>query len=186
MSRRRVQAKAHVDSLRSPQAGFSLIELLLVVAIILIISAIAIPNLLRSRIAANEAVTVATLRQINTALSTYSITYPANGYPSSLASMASPGGGGSPTANAADLLDVVLSQPNPRKSGYNFTYAAVAGGGGGGVGGIGAGSMTRYSITAVPLVQNATGIRSFFTDNTGLTHACDPGIAVDANCPPVQ
>ncbi len=178
MGRPRVQAQAH--------AGFSLIELLLVVAIILIISAIAIPNLLRSRIAANEAATVATMRQMNTALMTYSVTFPANGFPSSLASMAAPGGGGSPTANAADLLDAVMSQPSPQKSGYNFTYAAVAGGGGGGVGGIGAGAMTRYSITVVPIIQNGTGIRSFFTTNTGLIHACDPGMGVNANCPPVQ
>ena len=166
--------------------GFSLIELLLVVAIILIISAMAIPNLLRSRIAANESATVATMRQMNTALMTYSVTFPANGFPSSLASMAAPGGGGSPTANAADLLDPVLSQANPQKSGYQLAYVAVAGGGGGGVGGIGAGAMTRYSITAVPLVQNATGIRSFFTDNTGLIHVCAPGMAVDVNCPPSQ
>jgi prepilin-type N-terminal cleavage/methylation domain-containing protein len=168
-----------------PSQGFSLIELLLVVAIILIISAIAIPNLLRSRIAANESATVATMRQMNTALNTYSITYPRNGFPASLASMGSPGGGGVPTSDAADLLDPVLSQANPQKTGYQLAYQAVGGGGGGGVGGMG-GGMTRYTITAVPLVQNGTGIRSFFTDNTGLIHACDPGVAVDVNCPAVQ
>jgi prepilin-type N-terminal cleavage/methylation domain-containing protein len=165
--------------------GFSLIELLLVVAIILIISAIAIPNLLRSRIAANESATVASMRQMNTALNTYNITYPRNGFPASLVSMGPPGGGGVPTPDAADLLDSVLSQANPQKTGYQLAYQAVGGGGGGGVGGMGAG-MTRYTLTAIPLVQNGTGIRSFFTDNTGVIHACDPGIAVDANCPAIQ
>ena len=69
------------------QQGFSLIELLIVVAIILIISAIAVPNLLKSRMAANEASAVASLRTINTAAVTYSTTY-GIGYPTALANLA--------------------------------------------------------------------------------------------------
>src|SRR5258708_22599583 len=61
--------------------GFSLIELLLVVAVIMIIAAIAVPNFLKSRLRANEASAVASLRVINTAAVTYSITYPDIGFP---------------------------------------------------------------------------------------------------------
>ena len=61
--------------MRNKQKGFSLIELLIVVAIILIIAAIAIPNLIRSRMAANEASAVASIRTINTAEVVYSTTY---------------------------------------------------------------------------------------------------------------
>jgi type IV pilus assembly protein PilA len=64
------------------QKGFSLIELLIVVAIILIIAAIAIPNLMRSRIAANDAAAAATIRTINTTEVTYTSTYPTLGYAS--------------------------------------------------------------------------------------------------------
>ena len=69
------------------EKGFSLIELLIVVAIILIIAAIAIPNLLRSRMAANEASAVGSLRTINTAQTTYASTYPATGFTSTLANL---------------------------------------------------------------------------------------------------
>src|SRR5580704_17578762 len=104
------------------QKGFSLIELLIVVAIILIIAAIAIPNLLRARMAANEASAVASLRTMNTALITYNSTY--GQYPTSLTSMADVAAGTSPTSTSADLLDPVLSSAAPQKSGYNFVYGA--------------------------------------------------------------
>ena len=69
------------------QKGFSLIELLIVVAIILIIAAIAIPNLLRARIAANEASAAASVRTINTAEITYQSNYPATGFALAIASL---------------------------------------------------------------------------------------------------
>src|ERR1043165_9589779 len=93
------------------QKGFSLIELLIVVAIILIIAAIAIPNLLRSRIAANEASAVGSLRTLNTAEVTYNSTYPNVGFACTLAAM---GAGGS--ATGAGLIDAVLASGT--KSGY--------------------------------------------------------------------
>ena len=105
------------------QKGFSLIELLIVVAIILIIAAIAIPNLLRSRMAANEASAVGSLRTINTAEVTYASTYPAIGF-SSLASLGGTAGG-TGTSAAAGLLDSVLASGT--KSGYTFTVAVTAG-----------------------------------------------------------
>src|SRR5450759_49882 len=89
--------------MRNKQKGFSLIELLIVVAIILIIAAIAIPNLLRSKMAANEASAVATLRTLNTASILYSTTY--GGFEPNLASL---GPATTPSSTAADLVDNVL------------------------------------------------------------------------------
>jgi len=94
-------------NLRKKQKGFSLIELLIVVAIILIIAAIAIPNLLRSRMAANEASAVGSIRTMNTAAITYNSTY-GNGYPPSLAAVGTTTGSGVSCTNA-NLIDSVLT-----------------------------------------------------------------------------
>src|SRR5271157_1138359 len=141
--------------------GFSLIELLIVVAIILIIAAIAIPNLLRSRMAANEASSVGSLRSINTAEVTFSSTYPAVGFATALSALTGSAaicatGTGASSTNAC-LLDSVLGSGT--KSGYNFVVAA----------GTGSGTpQPTYIVNGNPVVRGQTGQRSFFSDQSGV------------------
>jgi prepilin-type N-terminal cleavage/methylation domain-containing protein len=134
--------------MRNKQKGFSLIELLIVVAIILIIAAIAIPNLLRSKMSANEASAVGSLRTMNTASVAYNTTY--GNYPGGLPSL---GPSTSPSSTAADLIDSALASGT--KSGYKFTFSAAA-------------PYQQYSITALPITGNVTGQRYFYTDQSGV------------------
>jgi len=100
--------------------GFLTDELLIVVAIILIIAAIAIPNLLRARMAANESSAVGSIRTINTGMVTYNTGYPTIGFASALANLGGAAGGAcTPATNTACLIDSVLSAGT--KSGYIFT-----------------------------------------------------------------
>ncbi len=166
-------------NIRKHEKGFSLIELLIVVAIILIIAAIAIPNLLRSRIAANEASAVGSLRTMNTAAVAYSSTY-GNGFPPSLAAM---GTKTPPSANAtcdeSQLVDNVLTTGT--KSGYTFTYtpanpnAAAAPG-------CAAAGDNSYFISAVPQSVGQTGQRSFCTDQSGVIRFDATGAAPANPC----
>lgn len=128
------------------QKGFSLIELVVVVGIILIIAAIAIPNLLRARIAANEASAVGSLRAINAAMIAYNLTYPAVGYASQLSVLGSTPCNPNPTTPC--LLDGLLA--GGTKSGYKF--AAIS---------AGEPPTSKYYATAVPITPNFTGIQSF-------------------------
>jgi prepilin-type N-terminal cleavage/methylation domain-containing protein len=158
------------------QKGFSLIELLIVVAIILIIAAIAIPNLMRSRMAANEASAVGSLRTINTAEVTYSTTYPNVGFAAALANLggtAAACAGAAGTAASSCLIDDVLSV-TAVKSGYNFTAPGVAG-----LGGI----ITTYSATAVPSALGQSGQRAFFTDQSGVIRYDATGAGATATSP---
>ena len=153
------------------QKGFSLIELLIVVAIILIIAAIAIPNLLRSRMAANEASAVGSLRTINTAEVTFSTTYPSIGF-GALTAL----GGAAPcttaTSVAACLIDSTLSTTQV-KSGYNFAIGNLTG----------APVVVTYSSTAVPTVVGQSGQRGFFSDQSGVIRYDPTGAAPTASSP---
>ncbi|HWR36185.1 MAG TPA: type II secretion system protein [Clostridia bacterium] len=137
------------------ERGFSLIELLIVVAIILVISAIAIPSLMRARMAANEASATSSIRAINTAQTTYSITYSTLGYADNLAKLGAPASG-PVTSDNAGLLDWVLgcaSQPCP-KSGYKFSIINVTG----------SPVVSSYAVTGVPSSIGHTGQRGFCSD----------------------
>lgn len=137
------------------QRGFSLIELLIVVAIILVLASIAIPSLLRSRISANEASAVASIRTINTAQVTYAVTYPSEGFADNLTKLGMPAGSGPVSSAASGLLDWVLgcaSQPCG-KSGYEFSILNPIGT-----------PVVSYTITATPSVAGQTGYRGFCSD----------------------
>jgi type IV pilus assembly protein PilA len=153
--------------MRNKQKGFSLIELLIVVAIILIIAAIAIPNLLRSKMSANEASAVATLRTLNTASISYSTAY--GGYESKLDDLGPVAGTAAPTSTSADLVDSVLSTSPYQKSGYTFAYTGS--------------STTGYTITANPVTTGVTGQRYFFTDQSGVIRVNSAGAATASSTP---
>jgi type IV pilus assembly protein PilA len=130
------------------QKGFSLIELLIVVAIILIIAAIAIPNFLRAKVAANEASAVSSIHAINTSEIAYSSANPLIGFAAKLTDLGPAGG---------DYIDSVLAAGT--KSGYSFTYGVT-----------GTAPYQHYTINANPLLRNITGLRSFYSDEQNATH----------------
>jgi len=145
--------------MRRKQKGFSLVELLIVVAIILVIAAVAIPNLLRSRMSANEASAVASMRTIVTAGIVYSSTYTV-GFAANLTSLSDGGTPANcvpptvPAAASSCLIDATLASGT--KNGYFFTYAAASG----------SGANNTYTLNADPVATGVSGQRHFFTDAT--------------------
>lgn len=149
------------------QKGFSLIELLIVVAIILIIAAIAIPNLLKARISANESSAVGSIRALTTANIQYFVQCPANGFPAALANL----GPGAGTCAAASIIDSSLA--SGIKSGYTITYTPGAANV--------AGIISTYTILAVPITVSVTGQRAFCSIQDGVIHYNQGGVACNAN-----
>jgi len=158
---------------RKYQRGFSLIELLIVVAIILIIASIAIPNLMRARISANETSAVGSIRAINSAMISYMSAYPTVGFPNTLAAL----GGTScnpPSPASACLIDSQLATGT--KTGYTFTLVGVSGT-----------PASTYQIIGAPSVANQTGVRYFcsFADSV-VRASVTPITSCDYTTTPLQ
>ena len=154
--------------IRNTRKGFSLIELLIVVAVILIIAAFAIPNFVRSKMAANQASAVGSLRTMNTACLAYSTTY--GQFPRNLTDMGPVVSGSAPGSSSADLIDSVLA--SGIKSGYIFSFTAGA-------------ANQSYSITATPISLGATGQTMYFTDQSGVIRGDTSGSSASSASTPI-
>src|SRR5581483_9637143 len=132
------------------KTGFSLIELLIVVAIILIIAAMAIPTLTRARVAADESSAVGSMRTINSAEISYNAAYPAVGFTTTLTQLGGTGGACTPSTATGCFIDSVLSSGT--KSGYLFTPA---------LNGTATVPLNNYSVIATPQFPTYTGARYF-------------------------
>lgn len=151
--------------------GFSLIELLIVVAIILVIAAIAVPSFLRSRMAANESAAVGALRTLNTAQISYNSAYPTVGFASTLGALSgtscSP-----PSSSGACLIDTALA--SGLKNGYTFTLSNVTGT-----------PSSTYNFIATPVLWNYSGIRYFCSFGDAVVRVSSATITTcDTTIPP--
>ncbi|HEY6303875.1 MAG TPA: prepilin-type N-terminal cleavage/methylation domain-containing protein [Terriglobales bacterium] len=156
--------------------GFSLIELLIVVAIILIIAAVAVPNFLRSRLVANESAAAAGVRTVNTAQISYYSSYPTVGYASALSSLGGTCTGTTvPTTAGACLLDSVLA--GGVKSGYSFTINNTGG----------TTPNAAYNVIASPVAVNLTGVRYFCSFADAVIRVSESVVTTcDSTIPPQQ
>lgn len=156
---------------RPSQEGFFLIELLIVVAIILIIAAIAIPNLLRSKMSANEASAAGSMRVFITCTVSYQAGNPDVGFPNSTIALGPVSGGGD---GCLDSVLTAAATGGAPKSGYRFTYVPTNN-----VGGV----NTGFTVNADPARCGRTGAKTYYVDETGILRFLnDPS----ANCPPAD
>jgi prepilin-type N-terminal cleavage/methylation domain-containing protein len=163
---------AYEENAMRRSKGFSLIELLIVVAIILIIAAIAVPSFLRSRIVAQESAAVASVRTLNTAQISYNSAYPTVGYAANLVSL----GGTSctpPNSTSACLIDTVLGAG--QKSGYTFAVANVTGT-----------PNSSYNVIATPILWDYSGMRYFCSYEDAVVRASMTAITVCNDTIPPQ
>ncbi len=149
------------DRRRDRNQGFSLIELLIAVAIIMIIMAIALPNLGKLRRNTNATAAEGNLKTLSTVLNAYSTQYPNIGYPPTLLALGPPASGSPDSASAADLIDSAMAKAaTSPKQGYLYTYIPTAGS-----------PCSGYTITAAP--QSGAGTRFFFMNQDGSIHFND-------------
>jgi type IV pilus assembly protein PilA len=128
--------------MRPARKGFTLVEIMIVVSIIILLAAISIPNLMRSRLNANEAAAIGALKALSTATLTYFMAQTPMAYPSSLAAL----------SNATPpYIDSALGSGN--RTGYSFNWT---------------GGGNTFSVVASPQSPNVTGVRSFFIDQSGV------------------
>ena len=148
---------------RKGAKGFTLVEIMIVVAIIALIAAIAIPNLLRARHNANETVAIGNIRTLSTALESFRAAQTPKSYPTA--------GAGLPVLSAAapPYVDATLTAAGGRQ-GYTFAYLPGAA--------AGDGSINTYTLTAVPTagLVGVAGTRTFFVDQSGVVRVA-PGPA---------
>lgn len=151
------------NGFRPDEAGFTLVELLIVMSVILIIITLAIPSYEHVHIKANETSAIASVRMLNSMETEYNSTYPTHGFACSLATLGGKQGSGTPTAEAAQLIPEDLGSGS--KAGYNFTIANCQRNTVNNVD-----QFNSYQITATPVSQGKSGNRTFCSDESGQIH----------------